>query len=523
MIKRNLTRTLVTLFCCLGCLKAQADEPTLPNVIFVLADDLGIGDLQPTSSQCKIKTPYLQQMADQGITFLDAHSSSAVCTPTRYGVITGRYNWRSRLARGVLSGTSKHLIPADRPTVGHLMKKAGYHTQMIGKWHLGWDWAKKKPSGEEKGDGGIDFTKPVKNGPDINGFDGYYGHCGSLDMAPYVWVDTGKVTMVPDRSEGVARSEDQYGWYRKGPISSDFKIDEVLPHLFEKSIDYIKTRAPEARNGKPFFLYLPLPAPHTPIVPVAPFKDTSGINPYADFVMQVDHHMGELLAALEEHGVDENTIVFFTSDNGCSNQANFDVLKEHGHDPSAGFRGSKSDVYEGGHRVPLIVRWPSKIKAGQKTNAMTCLTDLYATLREITGQPVEDVGGEDSFSLLPAFNGADQTDRKSLVSHSIGGWFSIRTGDWKLCFAHGSGGWSSPNEKQAKKKNLPPFQLYNLKTDRGEQNNLHEENPEQVSRLAELLQKEVSQGRCTPGIKIPNDREVEFLPAGAQMPVLQEH
>ena len=165
------------------------------------------------------------------------------------------------------------------------------------------------------------------------------------------------------REEGVTRNEDAYGWYRKGPISPDFKIDDVLPHLFEKAITYVKERAPLAKEGKPFFLYLPLPAPHTPIVPVAPFKDASGINPYADFVMQVDHHMGELLAALKEHEIDDNTIVFFTSDNGCSNQANFDVLKEHGHDPSAGFRGSKSDVYEGGHRVPLIVRWPSKIKA----------------------------------------------------------------------------------------------------------------------------------------------------------------
>ena len=511
----------VVLLFCFGVVDLNADEPGRPNIIFVLADDLGIGDVQPTNSECKIKTPNLQKLADEGITFLDAHTPSAVCTPTRYGVLTGRYNWRSRLAKGVLRGTSDHLIPADRPTVAHLLKKAGYHTQMIGKWHLGWDWAWSEGTadGKEKKGRKIDFTKPVKNGPDINGFDGYYGHCGSLDMAPYVWVDTGNVTAVPNRVGGVAKKEDEYGWYRKGPIGSDFNIDDVLPHLFQKSIDHIKARAADAKQGKPFFLYLPLPAPHTPIVPVAPFKDASGINPYADFVMQVDHHMGELLAVLEEQELDENTIVFFTSDNGCSPEGNFELLKEHGHDPSAGFRGHKADIYEGGHRVPLIVRWPDTVKPGQTTKAMVCLTDLYATLRDIAGQPVEDVGGEDSYSLLPAFNGADQTARKSLISHSIGGWFSIRTGNWKLCLCRGSGGWSNPDEKAAKKENLPPLQLYNLETDRGEQKNLFADHPDEVTRLLELIEKEVSQGRCTEGKKLSNDRDVEFLPEGFELPV----
>ena len=518
------TRSIVAVLCCIGtlsvCQNASANDPTRPNIIFVLADDLGIGDLQPTNSECKIKTPRLQEMADQGITFLDAHSSSAVCTPTRYGVLTGRYNWRSRLARGVLGGSSKHLIPADRPTVAHLLKKSGYHTQMIGKWHLGWDWARSESTNKNgKTKNEIDFTKPVKNGPDINGFDGYYGHCGSLDMSPYVWVDTGKVTAVPDRTGGVSKKEDPYGWFRKGPMGSDFNIDEVLPHLFQKSMDHIKARAPDAKNGKPFFLYLPLPAPHTPIVPVPPFKDASGINPYADFVMQVDHHMGELFATLKEQELDDNTIVFFTSDNGCSPEANFELLKEHGHDPSGGFRGHKADIYEGGHRVPLIVRWPKTIKSGQTTNAMACLTDLYATLRDITEQETEDVGGEDSYSLVPAFNGAEQTDRKSLVSHSIGGSFSIRSGKWKLCLSQGSGGWSKPTEKVAKTQDLPPLQLYNLEADRGEQQNVYNGNSEEVSRLLNLLSKQVKQGRSTEGKKLSNDREVEFLPKGFSVSV----
>ena len=508
------TRILLCIFC-LGSLDLSlqaAETKQSPNVIFVMADDLGIGDLEPTNPECKIKTPNLLKMANEGITFLDAHSPSAVCTPTRYGVLTGRYNWRSRLARGVLSGTSEHLIPADRATVAHLLRAAGYHTQMIGKWHLGWDWAK-VPQANGKNNR-IDFTKPVTNGPDINGFDGYYGHCGSLDMPPYVWVDTGRITAVPEREEGVTSKEDAYGWYRKGPISPDFNIDEVLPHLFQKSIDHIKSRSKEKN---PFFLYLPLPAPHTPIVPVEPFKDASGMNPYADFVMQVDHHMGELLETLKQSGIDNNTLVFFTSDNGCSPQGNFKVLATHGHDPSAGYRGHKADIYEGGHRVPLIVRWPDGIRAGQTTSALACLTDLFATMRELTDQPLDEHGGEDSFSLMPAFQGKP-TGRDTLISHSIGGSFSIRQGNWKLCLSAGSGGWSAPREADARKQGLPAMQLFNLSKDRGEQTNLVNEEKEQVASLLSLLNTQVVQGRCTPGKPVSNDREVSFLPKGVSLP-----
>lgn len=483
-----------------------AKQHAHPNVIFVLADDLGIGDVSPTNKECKIKTPHLQKMADEGITFHDAHTSSSVCTPTRYGVLTGRYNWRSRLAQGVLGGTSKHLIPANRATVGHLLKKAGYHTQMIGKWHLGWDWDR---SG--KGWQNINFSKPVKNGPDINGFTNYYGHCGSLDMPPYVWVDTGRPTAIPNREEGVHRNKDPYGWYRNGPIAPDFEIDQVLPHLFDKSIAYLKERA---NQNKPFFLYLPLPAPHTPIVPVPPFKGMSKMNPYADFVMQVDHHMGDLFKALKSAGVDDNTLVFFTSDNGCSREANFPKLKSFGHDPSGGYRGSKSDIYEGGHRVPLIARWPKKIEAGQSNDSLVCLTDLYSTLQELTGQEKKPDGGEDSFSLLPAFAGKTSTERTTLISHSIDGSFAIRQGHWKLCLSAGSAGWSAPREADAKKQGLPPMQLYNLKADKAEQNNLFNQKKGKVNELLDLLEKEVSSGRCTPGESVPNDRMVTYLPKG---------
>ncbi len=500
-----LTRVLA-ICCCAVAIVATASTGigANPNVIVVLADDLGIGDISPTNPQCQIRTPHLQQLADEGMTFHDAHTPSAVCTPTRYGLLTGRYNWRSRLAKGVLSGTSDHLIPADRPTLAHLMHDAGYHAAMIGKWHLGWDW--NKTGGE------IDFSKPVPNGPDINGFDQYYAHCGSLDMPPYVWVDTGHATAIPRREEGVTRNQDPYGWYRKGPIAPDFVIDEVLPHLFDKAITYVKSHTDSAKSDKPFFLYLALPAPHTPIVPVAPFKDASGLNPYADFVMQVDHHIGELMACLKEAGADKDTLFIFASDNGCSPQANFEVLAEHGHDPSRGFRGYKADIYEGGHRVPMIARWPDHIPAGTNTDALVCLTDIYPTLESIAGVPRKDRGGEDGFDLSPVFAGADASARDTLVSHSIEGAFAIRQGPWKLCLCAGSGGWSAPREDQARKRDLPKMQLFNLDVDPGEETNLIAGYPDKVAELLALLKEQVTNGRCTPGEKLSNDREVVWMP-----------
>ena len=488
------------------CVPASANN--LPNVVIVMADDLGIGDVSPTNPDCKIQTPHLQRMADEGLTFLDAHTPSAVCTPTRYGLLTGRYNWRSRLARGVLNGRSKHLIPAERPTIGHLLQSAGYHTAMIGKWHLGWDWHKTSANGANNAK--IDFTQPVKNGPDINGFHQYYAHCGSLAMPPYVWVDTGRITAPPNREEGVSKSQNRYGWYRKGPIGADFHIDQVLPHIFDKAVQHIQSRAPAARNGSPFFLYLALPAPHTPIVPVSPFRGISGINPYADFVVQTDHHIGQILAALKDNGIDRNTLLLFTSDNGCSPEANFELLKQNGHDPSAGYRGHKADLYEGGHRVPFIARWPAKISPGQTTKALACLTDIYPTLEAIAGQKRQASGGEDGFNLLPVFEGAPSSGRDALVSHSISGFFAIRQGQWKLCLSAGSGGWSAPRENIAKQQGLPPMQLFHLGQDPSEQNNLLQQEPQKARSLLRLLQNYVDRGRSTPGPSLPNDRKISI-------------
>ena len=474
-----------------------------PNVIFILADDLGIGDVSPTGPRCRIPTPRLQQLADAGMTFTDAHTSSSVCTPTRYGLLTGRYNWRSRLAKSVLWGQSEHLIDADRPTVAKRFQSAGYHTAMIGKWHLGWDWAKDD-------DGNIDFTAAVTNGPDINGFDQYYAHAGSLDMPPYVWVDTGRITSVPTRTEGVDRQQDRYGWYRQGPIAPDFDVQTVLPHLFAKATDHIRQRN-QAEATTPFFLYLALPAPHTPIVPNEPFAGASGINPYADFVMQVDHHVGEILDTLQAAGMAENTMVWFSSDNGCSPAANMAALAEHDHHPSGPYRGHKADLFEGGHRVPLIIRWPGRIAAGVQRDCTVCLTDFDPTIADLLDQR-DAPGGEDGYSMLPLLTdpSVDSTARRHLVSHSISGAFAIRQGDWKLLLAPGSGGWSEPRDPVAIQQGLPSMQLYDLSRDVGETHNLIDEQPQRAASLLQALEDLVDRGRSTPGPRLPNDRVVDI-------------
>ena len=486
---------------------AKAAAPVKPNIIVILADDLGIGDLSCSNPGSKIQTPNLDRFAQEGINFSDAHTSSSVCTPTRYGLITGRYNWRSRLARGVLHGDSPHLIPDERATMADVLKGAGYHTAMLGKWHLGWDWALKKDGKT------IDFTKPVTNGPDINGFDTYKGFCGSLDMPPYVWVKDGKATAQPAGDTG---NKDKFGMWRTGPTSPDFNHEQVLPQIFEWAGDHVKERA---KTDQPFFLYLPLPAPHTPILPLPSFEGSSGLNVYGDFVMQIDHHMGELMTAIKDAGIDKNTLVVFTSDNGCSPRADIPGLNQKGHYPSMHYRGNKACIYEGGHRVPFMVRWPEGIPARQTTEQLACLTDLLATFADITGQKVPDNVGEDSFSLRSVLQGEGPAQRKTLISHSISGVFAIRQGPWKLICGPGSGGWSYPDRSSNKSRplskkemsKLPQLQLYNMEHDVGEHHNLAAAYPEQVDALLELLKQEVDNGRITPGKPQSNDRDVKFI------------
>lgn len=465
-------------------------EEKQPNIIFILADDLGYGDVSALNAQSKINTPQIDKMIGNGVTFNDAHTSSSVSTPTRYGILTGRYNWRSTLKNGVLNGYSNALIPDNRTTIASLLKRKNYTTACIGKWHLGWNWDNIK-QGEDQ----IDFTKPIQHGPTSVGFDYFYGFCGSLDMPPYVYVENEKPTALPNRTT----ENKAPGFWRKGPTASDFVHEEVLPHITDRAIDFIQKES--RKKGKPFFLYLPLPAPHTPILPTGEFLGKSKLNMYADFVMMVDHHVGRILQALEKAGIDKNTLVVFTSDNGCSPQANYDELLAKGHNPSYIYRGHKADLFEGGHRVPCVVQWKGNIKPGESAQTI-CLTDFFTTFADVTGIAVKNTEGEDSYSLLPALKDPGLTTpiREATVHHSITGEFAIRKGDWKLLVSPSSGGWSFPKPSDKKAlAGLLPMQLYNIKNDPGEKNNLYASQQAIADQLLTLLRSYITKGRSVPG------------------------
>ncbi len=464
-----------------------------PNLIYILADDMGVGDLSCLNPGSRIRTAQLDRLAAGGLAFRDAHASSAVCTPSRYSILTGRYNWRSSLKNGVTFGFSPPVIEPGRMTAASFLGQHGYATACIGKWHLGWDWPK-------NADDSVDYTSPIRNGPLSVGFDSFFGISASLDMPPYVYVRDTLPTAVPDRL--IPATPQGHGFYREGPIAPDFRHEEVLPRLTEEAVRFI---ADKAAGPAPFFLYFPLPAPHTPILPLPEFQGRSGATAYGDFCLQVDDTVGRVLDALEKAGVADNTIVIFAADNGCSPMADFAALARVGHNPSYHFRGHKADIYEGGHRIPLLVRWPARVRAGSSTDETVCLTDLLATLAELHGDPLPDNAGEDSVSNLPVWLGQPLAGplREAIVHASIDGSLSIRQGRWKLELCPGSGGWSYPRPGP-ECAGLPPTQLYDLAADLGEHCNRAASNPEVEERLRALLAAYVRTGRSTPGKPQPN-------------------
>ena len=501
-----------------------------PNIVYILCDDLGYGDVSALNPQGKIRTPHMDRVAREGVVFTDAHSGSSVCTPTRYGVLTGRYAWRTKLKNGVLGGLSPRLIEQGRLTVADLLKAQGYHTAAIGKWHLGMDWAKKGSGGvaelnieSREQVQNVDYAKPITNGVNAVGFDYYYGISASLDMVPYTYIENDRVTVLPteDRDYPMFFGREQ-GRNRKGPAAPGFEVENVLPDLTKKSVDYIRGRAAAAKAGQPFFLYLPLASPHTPIVPTKEWQGKSGLGSYGDFVLQTDWSIGEVLRALDEQGLAANTLVIVTSDNGCSPQAGFPELLAKGHNPNFVLRGHKADVYEGGHRVPFLVRWPGHAAAGTQSPQTICLTDFMRTAAEIVGASLPDNAAEDSVSFLPALLGRDRAPlREATVHHSINGSFSLRQGPWKLAFCPGSGGWSSPRPNLDDTSELPLVQLFDLSTDLVEQNNLAAAHPEIVARLTQVMERYAATGRSTPGTAQPNHSEVDIWKSGraAHQPV----
>lgn len=515
----------------LGAIPASA--AARPNIVFVLCDDLGYGDVKCLNPQGKIATPHMDRLAAAGMIFTDVHSGSAVCSPTRYGVMTGRYAWRSRLQQGVLGGLSPRLIEPGRPTVAGFLKHQGYHTACFGKWHLGMDWV--KLPGKEVAElsietkeqvHNVDFSRPIANGPNSVGFDEYFGISGSLDMVPYTFIANDRCAVLPTIDKRFAFMPDREGTYtRDGPAAPDFEAADVLPTLTHKAVEYIERRSAAARDGTPFFLYLPLASPHTPISTKPEWRGKSGLNPYADFVMQTDDAIGRVIDAIDRQGLSENTLLIVTSDNGCSPQAKFDELLPKGHNPNHNFRGNKADIYEGGHRVPFIVRWPTKVKAGTHSGRLVCLTDLLATCADLLGAFLPATAGEDSVSFLPALiQASNESPREAVVHHSINGSFAIREGSWKLALCPGSGGWTAPRPGIDDASAMPLVQLFDLKADIGETQNLEGISPEVVERLTALLEKYVADGRSTPGERQANTVAVDIWKAGkaAHEPVVKK-
>ncbi len=452
-----------------------------PNIVYILADDMGYGDPRCYNPDSQVPTPNIDRLAKQGRRFTDCHSPSAVCTPTRYGILTGRYCWRTQLDYGVLWGRSPLLIEPERETVPKLLKRNGYHTACIGKWHLG--------LGDDKE---TDYTKPLTPGPNDCGFDYFFGIPASLDMAPYCYVENDHPTE-PLTGHTPGSKHNEGGFWREGEMSPSFEFDQVLPTLTAKAETHIHERAGEET---PFFLYLPLTAPHTPWLPIDPFRGTTEAGDYGDFAAQVDATVGRVLDAIEAAGIVDDTLVIFASDNGADARL---IPKPFTHTPNAPLRGQKADVLEGGHRIPFVARWNGHIEAGTTSDALMCLSDLYATCAAIVGDDPPEDAGPDSFSQLAALTGATDSrpTRFIAIHHSVMGVFALRQGNWKYIDALGHGGFGWNPTKFKPEPGGPTGQLYNLAEDPTEENNLFDQMPDRVAECQALLKRAQTQ----PGLR----------------------
>ena len=473
------------------------DSSSTPNIIFIFADDLGYGDMGCYGAT-KITTPNVDQIAAQGIHFMDAHSSSAVCTPSRYSVMTGRYCWRSKLKRWVLGGFGAPLIDPERMTVAGMLKKKGYHTAAIGKWHLGLDWTTKPGSApisydhHYSKDPDINFTKPLRQSPTSHGFDYFFGIAGSLDMPPYVFIENDRPISIPTKPKSPL-----YNQQRMGPMADDWKDEEVDTTHAKKAVEFIETHAKESPD-QPFFLYLATAAPHRPCDIQPDFvKGKSQAGDRGDMVVLFDWVVGQVEETLKRLDLIDNTLIVITSDNGarltCADG------NDYGHRSCGDLRGQKADIWDGGHREPFIARWPGKIPANAIEEEVVCLVDMFATFAEIVGGPLGENVAEDSFNFLPALlqKPHDKPARDMLIHHSGNGMFSVRKGKWKFIPGLGSGGFSRPQSKRAILW-MPKGQLYDMKADHRETRNLWKERQDIVKELTAELEIAIKAGRTRP-------------------------
>ncbi|MDT8390716.1 MAG: arylsulfatase [Lentisphaeria bacterium] len=508
-----------------------------PNIVFFFVDDMGYGDASCLNPDGKIKTPNIDRLAVEGMIFTDAHASSAVCSPSRYSVLTGRYNWRSTLQKGIVGVYGDALIAEDRLTVPGFLKQHGYHTGCIGKWHLGQSWdfdiqdgvfraaasygqhdatlpPDREATAEERDRWEEAFSRPTKGGPTARGFDYYFG-VDVPNWPPYCFIENDRPVGIPSEWLPSRLCGDNQASIT-GPAMPYWHFEQLLPTWAKKADAYIKDRA---EADEPFFLYLPMTSPHTPLAVNKRFIGSSGLNNlYADLVIETDHVFGQVLQSLEENGLADNTLVIFASDNGCAHYVGVkevshghceSAMEPQGHFPSGPFRGYKSDAWDGGHRVPCVARWPGVIEPGGECGELVCLSDLMATCAEIVEDRLPDSAGEDSASLLPLFKNPGAPVRDHIVHHSINGKFAIRDKRWKLVLCPGSGGWTLP-DKHAAEEGLPLVQLYDMRNDPGETTNLHKQEPTRVKAMLSLLKKLIADGRSTPGATQRNDVPVDI-------------
>ena len=453
------------------------------NIVFIMADDLGYGDLKCYNQDSKIPTPHLDRLAQHGLRFIDAHSPAAVCVPTRYGLLTGRFPFRIEHRR------QGPLISLGRMTIASLLAKHNYRTACIGKWHLGFD-NEKRP---------VD-NRPLRGGPLDHGFSFFFGIPASLDIPPYYYIK-GDRCLAPPLLRTAASSTPgwspiQGAFWRAGGIAPGFQHNEVTPRLAAKAIRYLRSQGHE-KPTQPFFLYLALPSPHTPWLPSRQFRGKSQAGAYGDFVTQVDDVVGQVANAIQELAMKQNTIVIFTSDNGpvwyTSDTERFD------HNSTGGLRGMKGDAWEGGHRVPFIATWPNRIKAGRKSNRLICHTDLLATIADLLEEPLPENVAEDSVSFFTELTSENTVESTGgpLIHQSSAGVLSVRHGPWKLIPQLGSGGFTKPRRLKPQPGG-PQGQLYNLKNDLAESTNVYQQHPEVVHQLSRAIETLRQRGRRQP-------------------------
>ncbi|VGO21890.1 sulfatase-like hydrolase/transferase [Pontiella sulfatireligans] len=502
MLNRILTVVMLSLF-----LGSAVVAENRPNIVFILADDMGRDSIQANNTEFKVPTPCLDRLVSEGINFTDAHSGSSVCTPTRYGLLTGRHCWRTPSKFSVLWDWYPSLIEPQRLTLPEMLKAQGYRTAMVGKWHLGMDWelkesgfirdaldwhehdftaSNKNRKTKDFDWKRIDFSKPFRGGPTDHGFDYFFG----LDLPnfpPYTWMEQDRVLEIPT----ILREQSVYKTGKTGPATKDFDPVKILPRLTQEAVGYLEKAA---TSKQPFFLYVPLTSPHAPIAPSERFLGKSGVNPYADFIMQTDWSAGEIIKAIDRSGLKDNTIVIFSTDNGSTRDGIRSIKNDGGGRLDNQVRGGKTEIFEGGHRVPFILRWPGKAPAGSICEETFCLTDMMATFAELTGYRLADGDAVDSHSVLPLFSGGQRERTPSVIHHSIKGELSIREGNYKLLFFY---------KNRAERTDLTA-ELYDLSRDQREEENILPEHPEIGKRLSETLQTIIREGRSTPG---PNQKD----------------